>query len=63
VKNYQQTPKQRRIQKKKLELSKRAAAHCKPHFTPRESWTSRKKVGGVPMAILDHKQHVYHGWW
>jgi hypothetical protein len=57
VKNYQQTPKQRRLQKKKVELSKRRVAQSTPPFHPRESWTSRKKAGGVPVSVLDHKQH------
>jgi hypothetical protein len=58
MKNYQQTPKQRRLQKKKVELSKRRVAHSTPLFHPRESWTSRKKVNGVPVSVLDHKQHL-----
>ena len=57
MKNYQQTPKQRRLQKKKVELSKRRVAHSTPLFNPRESWTSRKKIGGVPVDVLDKKQH------
>jgi hypothetical protein len=67
VKNYQQTPKQRRLQKKKVELSKRRVAHSTPHFQPRESWTSRKKAGGVPVCVLDNKQHKpnqgNYRWW
>jgi hypothetical protein len=66
MKNYQQTPKQRRLQKKKVEMAKRQVAHSTPLFNPRESWTPRKKVGGVPVAILHEKQHtdveVCH-WW
>ncbi len=57
MKNYQQTPKQRRLQKKKVELSKRRVAQSTPLFNPRESWTSRKKVSGVPVCMLDKKQH------
>lgn len=57
MKNYQQTPKQHRQQKKKLELSKRRVKQSKPFFNPRESWTSRKKVSGVPVCMLDKKQH------
>jgi hypothetical protein len=57
MKNYQQTPKQHRLQKKKLELSKRRVKQSKPFFSPRESFTSRKKVGGVPVSTLDNKQH------
>jgi hypothetical protein len=56
VKNFQQTPKQRRLQKQKLELSKRAAAHSKPHFTPRDSWTSKRKIGDAPLSVLARKQ-------
>lgn len=57
MKNYQQTPKQRRLQKKNLEMMKRQVAHSTPFFNPRETWTSRKKVSGVPVATLDNKQH------
>ena len=56
MKNYQQTPKQRRIQKRKLESAKRAVAHSTPHFTPREAWTAKRKVGGVPLSVLAGKQ-------
>jgi hypothetical protein len=58
MKNYQQTPKQVRMQKKKLELAKRAVAHSKPRFNPREAWGPRLKIGGVPVSTLDDKQHV-----
>jgi hypothetical protein len=63
VKNYQQTPKQRRLQKKQLEAMKRAVAHSKPRFDPRESWSSRKKVGGVPLCTLENKQHTVSQVW
>jgi hypothetical protein len=65
VKNYQQTPKQRRLQKKNLEKMKRQVAHSLPLFNPRESHTPREKVGGVPVSTLDNKQHKTRStrWW
>jgi hypothetical protein len=56
VKNFQQTPKQRRLQKRKLELSKRAASRSKPHFAPRDAWTSKRKIGDTPLSVLACKQ-------
>ncbi|SAL03495.1 hypothetical protein AWB81_06433 [Caballeronia arationis] len=58
MKNYQQTPKQVRTQKKKLELAKRAVAHSTPRFNPREAWGPRLKIGGVPVSTLNDKQRV-----
>lgn len=63
MESFQQTPKQRRIQKKKLEKAKREFAHSTPIFDPRESWTPRKKVGGVPVATLQQKQHSTPDYW
>jgi hypothetical protein len=57
TKNYQQTPKQRRLQNQKVEKAKRQIAHSTPLFNPGEPDTSRKKVGGVPVVTLDNKQH------
>lgn len=56
MKNYQQTPKERRMQKRKVEAAKRAVAHSKPHFDPRESWSTKRKIGGVPVSVLACKQ-------
>lgn len=71
---HQSTRKQRREHNRRLEAAKRSLAHSTPHFNPRESWTSRKKVGDVPVCILNEKQHQYpddghfwrrqsRGWW
>ena len=56
---------QRRAANRKIELAKRAVAHSTPLFNPRESWTPRKKVGGVPMETLLAKQHQtsHQSWW
>lgn len=59
---------ERRARNRKLETAKRNIAHSTPNFDPRESWTSRKKVGGVPVCVLDAKLHNYHHyhryhWW
>jgi hypothetical protein len=58
MKKHQQTPAQVRTKKKKLELAKRAVAHSKPRFDPREAWGPRLKIGGVPVSTLDEKQQV-----
>jgi hypothetical protein len=58
---------QRKDQKRKLELSKRALAHSTPLFNPRDPWAPRLKVGGVPVSTLDDKEHhARHSrprWW
>jgi hypothetical protein len=56
-KHPKSTRKQRKENNRKLEMSKRAIAHSKPLFNPRESWSPRLKVGGVPVATLDNKEH------
>lgn len=54
----------RRANNRRLEVAKRALAHSTPNFDPREAWSSRKKVNGVPHGTLMHKQHQYdHYWW
>lgn len=56
MKNYQQTPRQRKAGKRKLELAKRAFAHSVPYYQPRESFTSKLKLGGVPVSTLANKE-------
>jgi hypothetical protein len=74
MKNFQQTPKQRRVA---LEKNKRQLAHSKQPFQPREAWGDKKKVGGVPVCILQAKaagagsngayghssNNSFFGWW
>lgn len=58
MKNYQQTPKQRRLERRvQVERAKRNVAHSKPHFTPREAWSPKLKIQGVPVEVLNEKQH------
>lgn len=54
MKNFQQTPKQRR-----LAMSATKALFTQSHsgcFQPREAWSNKHKLGGVPVSILESKQ-------
>lgn len=54
MKNFQQTPKARRIAMSK---QKAAFAASKPSsFQPREAWSSKRTLGGVPQSVLEEKQ-------
>lgn len=59
----QSTRKQRQQQNKRFEAAKCALAHSTPHFTPRESWASKRKAGGVPLNILEEKQREIRESW
>lgn len=47
----------RRALNRRVEIAKRNLAHSTPLFNPRDSWTPRLKIGGVPAATLLEKQH------
>lgn len=54
MKNFQQTPKQRRVA---LEKSKTALQNSRNRgFQPRPAWTSEAKLGGVYLETLNAKQ-------
>lgn len=56
MKNFQQTPKQRRLVmagNKALFSQSRCGS-----FQPRDAWSTKQKVGGVPASVLDSKQYV-----
>lgn len=50
---------QRKEINRKREKAKYQVATSTPQFNPRESWSSRQKVGGVPVSILDEKEHHF----
>ncbi|WP_396190398.1 hypothetical protein [Flavobacterium sp.] len=63
MKNYQQTPKQRRMQ---IKADRVAAVKCFTQsrikdFQPKEAWSTDRKVCGVPQSVLDSKQQK-PGW-
>lgn len=54
MKNFQQTPKQRRLVmagNKALFNQSRSGP-----FQPREAWSTKRKLGGVPCSVLESKQ-------
>lgn len=54
MKNFQQTPKQRRLVmagNKALFSQSRSGP-----FQPREAWSTKRKLGGVPCSVLESKQ-------
>ena len=54
MKNFQQTPKARRLS---MANQKAALAQSIPKvFQPREAWSTKKTLGGVPLSVLDDKQ-------
>lgn len=55
MKNFQQTPKMRRLA---MTAHKATLAGSRPQsFHPREAWSTKQKLGGVPLSVLDEKQH------
>ena len=70
MKNFQQTPKQRRVD---LANAKTALQNSRNKgFQPRPAWTSRQKLGGVFLETVVEKQYgaahmgvagfFYDGW-
>lgn len=56
MKNFQQTPKQRRV---KLAQAKTALQNSRNKgFQPRIAWTGEKKLGGVFVETLIEKQYA-----
>ncbi len=54
MKNFQQTPKMRRLA---MTAQKAAFAGSRPNvFQPREAWSTKQKLGGVALSVLDEKQ-------
>lgn len=54
MKNFQQTPKSRRVSMAK---NKAALSSSKPAcFQPREAWSTKRALGGVPASVLENKQ-------
>lgn len=55
MKNFQQTPKARRLM---MAGNKAAFSQSKPKgFQPREAWSTKRVVNGVPLSVLEEKQH------
>lgn len=54
MKNFQQTPKQRRIQLAKAKAALKSSRHMP--FQPREAWTSKRFIGGAPLSMLETVQ-------
>lgn len=54
MKNYQQTPKQRRIM---MAANKAKLAHSKPFKNYARGWSSKTKVGGMSVDMLAEKQY------
>lgn len=43
--------------------NKAAFSQGKPKcFQPREAWSSKQAVGGVPLSVLDEKQNGKYHW-
>lgn len=60
MKNFQQTPKARRLS---MANNKAALALTKPSvFQPRDSWSNKKTVSGVPVSVLEYKQTPKSHW-
>ena len=54
MKNFQQTPKMRRLA---MTAHKATLAGSRPQsFQPREAWSTKKTLSGVPVSVLDDKQ-------
>lgn len=57
MKNFQQTPKQKRVV---IANHKAAMANSrKPWIAPREAWGSKLRIAGVPINLLHDKQNPY----
>jgi hypothetical protein len=60
MKNYQQTPKQRRIQKKKLELSKRRVVGSRKY---QQQHFSRQEREDVLRTQANTNDNAWRAWW
>jgi hypothetical protein len=57
MKNFRQTPKQRKDRKAAFARTKEKMVQSKPAaFQPKEAWGSHRKVGGGHLDLLEHKQ-------